>query len=375
MVLLDLGVMSKIRVLVVDDSALMRKLLTELLNADPAIEVVGTAMDAYVAREKIKKLRPDVLTLDVEMPKMDGLSFLSNLMRLHPMPVVMVSSLTEQGAKVTMRAMELGAVDFVSKPKVDLARTLDDCSIEITSKVKAAAMASVDTLLHHASNPDVHHRLPDTVVELEPASVGSKFRTTDKVIAIGASTGGTEAIKEVLIRLRPDCPGVVITQHIPPVFSRSFAERMNQISHLAVSEAEDGQQIRPGHAFIAPGDRHLLVARDGARYRCQLDDGPPVNRHRPAVDVLFDSVAENVAHNAVGVLLTGMGRDGAKGLRCMRDAGATTIAQDERSSVIWGMPRAAIEEDGVDRILPLKSIAAKLTELATMQQDLGPAGG
>ena len=355
--------MSKIRVLVVDDSALMRKLLTELLNSDPEIEVVGTAMDAYAAREKIKKLKPDVLTLDVEMPKMDGLSFLSNLMRLHPMPVVMVSSLTEKGANVTMRALDLGAVDFVSKPKIDLVHTLNDCAVEITSKVKAASMACVDTLLNHASNPDVHYSLRDTIIDIKPISVGSKYRTTDKVIAIGASTGGTEAIKEVLINLRPDCPGVVITQHIPPLFSRSFAERMNQCSRLAVSEAKDGQQIRPGHAFIAPGDQHLLIVRDGARYRCQLNDGPPVNRHKPAVDALFDSVAENAGHNAVGVLLTGMGRDGAKGLRRMRDAGARTIAQDQQSSVIWGMPHAAIEEGGVDRILPLKHIAAKLTEL------------
>lgn len=356
--------MSKIRVLVVDDSALMRKILKELLNSDPEIEVVGTAMDAYVARDKIKKLRPDVLTLDVEMPKMDGLSFLSNLMRLHPMPVVMVSSLTQKGAEVTMRALNLGAVDFVSKPKIDLAHTLEDCAAEITSKVKAASLACVDILLSNASKPDLHRSLSDTDFNVAPVVIGGRYRTTDKVIAIGASTGGTEAIKEVLIRLRPDCPGIVVTQHIPPVFSRSFAERMNKVSRLAVCEAQDGQQIRPGHAFIAPGDRHLLVVKDGARYRCKLSDGPAVNRHKPAVDVLFDSVAKTVGHNAIGVLLTGMGRDGAKGLRRMRDAGATTIAQDEQSSVIWGMPHAALEEGGVDKVLPLMQIAAKLTELA-----------
>ena len=363
--------MRKIRVLVVDDSALMRKLLTELLNSDPAIEVVGAAMDAYVAREKIKKLNPDVLTLDVEMPKMDGLSFLSNLMRLHPMPVVMVSSLTEGGAEVTMRALDLGAVDFVSKPKVDLAHTLEDCAAEITGKVKAASAACVTTLQKHSTSLDVHYSMRDTQTGIEPPSIGSKYRTTDQVIAIGASTGGTEAIKEVLVRMRPDSPGIVITQHIPPVFSRSFAERMDQCSRLVVCEAEDGQQIRPGHAFVAPGDRHLLVVRDGARYRCRLDDGPPVNRHKPAVDVLFDSVAENAADNAVGVLLTGMGRDGAKGLRRMHDAGAITIAQDEKSSVIWGMPHAAIEEGGVDKILPLENIAAKLTELTKSQTGPG----
>ena len=360
--------MSKIRVLVVDDSALMRKLLTQLLNSDPQIEVVGAAMDAYIAREKIKSLKPDVLTLDVEMPKMDGLSFLSNLMRLHPMPVVMVSSLTEKGASVTMRALELGAVDFVSKPKVDLAHSLDDCAQEITAKVKAAAAACVDTLVRNADKAKSADGKNGKCVELKSASIGSKFRTTDQVIAIGASTGGTEAIKEVLIRMRPDSPGIVITQHIPPVFSRSFAERMNQCSRLAVCEAEDGQQIRPGHAFIAPGDRHLEVVRDGARYRCRLHDGEPVNRHRPAVDVLFDSVAEVAANNATGVILTGMGRDGAKGLKRMHDAGATTIAQDEQSSVIWGMPHAAIEEGAADQVLPLENIPAKVAEMVRKKQ-------
>lgn len=362
--------MSKIRVLVVDDSALMRKLLSELLNSDPAIEVVGTAMDAYVAREKIKKLKPDVLTLDVEMPKMDGLSFLSNLMRLHPMPVIMVSSLTEKGASVTMQALDLGAVDFVSKPKVDLAHTLDDCAFEITSKVKAAALACVDTLVRQASKRDEHYSsLQDTIVGMKAASIGAKYRTTDKIIAIGASTGGTEAIKELLIGMRPDCPGVVITQHIPPVFSRSFADRMNICSRLAVCEAEDGQQIRPGHAYVAPGDRHLLVVRDGARYLCKLDSGPSINRHKPAVDILFESVADNAANNAIGVILTGMGRDGAKGMKRLHDAGAATIAQDEQSSVIWGMPLAAIEEGGIDKIMPLKSIAHRVMELARIKQD------
>ncbi len=353
--------MSKVRVLVVDDSALMRKLLTDLLQSDSGIEVVGTAMDAYAARSKIKKLKPDVLTLDVEMPKMDGLSFLSNLMRLHPMPVIMVSSLTERGASVTMRALELGAVDFVSKPKVDLAHTLNDCADEITSKVKAAAKARVDSLPRQRASASAR------AASAEPpltAAVG-KYKTTDQVIAIGASTGGTEAIKEVLIRMRADSPGVVITQHIPPVFSRSFAERMNQCSKLAVCEAVDGQQIRPGHVFIAPGDQHLAIIKDGARYRCRLNSAPPVNRHRPAVDVLFDSVAENVGRNACGVILTGMGRDGAKGLRRMQEAGAATIAQDEQSSVIWGMPHAAIEEGGVDEVLTLTKIPARLAELVS----------
>lgn len=353
---------SKIRVLVVDDSALMRKLLTELLNSDPEIEVVGTAMDAYAAREKIKQLRPDVLTLDVEMPKMDGVTFLGNLMRLRPMPVVMVSTLTVQGAELTMRALDLGAVDFVSKPKVDVAHTLEDCALEITSKVKTAARASVSALQRVNGSTDVKlDRVAANDAALHP---GAGYRTTDKVIAVGASTGGTEAIKEVLIRMRPDCPGMVITQHIPPLFSRSFAERMNQCSPLNVCEASDGQQILPGHAFVAPGDRHLEVVRDGARYRCRLLDSEPVNRHKPSVDVLFDSVARNVGNNAIGVILTGMGRDGAKGLKNMRDAGAATVAQDEDSSVVWGMPQAAINADGVDSVLPLQRIGAKLTGLA-----------
>ena len=352
--------MNSVRVLVVDDSALMRQLLTALLNSDPEIEVVGSAMDAYVARDKIKQLKPDVLTLDVEMPKMDGLSFLSNLMRLHPMPVVMVSSLTEKNAEVTMRALELGAVDFVAKPKIDLAHTLSDCAEEITSKVRAAARARVDKLNISTNGSDKSRTTGNANVVSK--AIGN-YRTTDKVIAIGASTGGTEAIKDVLVRLDPDCPGIVITQHIPPVFSRSFANRMNQISSLVVCEAEDGQQIRPGHAFIAPGDQHLSVIKDGARYRCKLDSNPPVNRHRPAVDVLFDSVAETAAHNAVGVILTGMGKDGAKGMKHMHDAGAATIAQDERTSVIWGMPSAAIQEGGVDKVVALDKIAGEMTEL------------
>lgn len=354
--------MSKIRVLVVDDSALMRKLLAELLNSDPQIEVVGSAMDAYAAREKIKRLKPDVVTLDVEMPKMDGLSFLSNLMRLHPMPVVMVSSLTEKGADVTMKALELGAVDFVSKPKVDLAHTLEDCAAEIITKVKAASLACVDTIMRQTSLAEVAGRAPKAANGSSGRSLS--YSTTDKVIAIGASTGGTEAIKEVLIRLRPDCPGIVITQHIPPVFSRSFADRMDQTCPLSVCEAVDDQQIRPGHAYIAPGDQHLSVVKNGAKYVCKLDMEEPVNRHRPAVDILFDSVAKEAGSNAVGVILTGMGRDGAKGMRRMHDAGAATIAQDEATSVIWGMPHAAIEEGGVDKVMALDQIARKMTELA-----------
>ena len=288
-----------VKVLVVDDSALMRNLLTELLNSDRSISVVGAARDAYDARDKIKALSPDVLTLDVEMPKMDGLSFLKNLMRLRPMPVVMISTLTEKGADVTLRALELGAIDFVAKPKIDVEHTLEAYAEDITTKVKAASIAKVGRISPQA----------DTKIAASAATEPElRYSTTDKVIAIGASTGGTEAIKEVLLGIRPDCPGIVIAQHIPPVFSRSFADRMNEVTRLTVCEAVDGQQIRPGHAFVAPGDRHLTVRRDGAKYVCRLNSNEPVNRHRPSVDVLFDSVAKAAGDNALGVILTGMGK-------------------------------------------------------------------
>lgn len=353
--------MKKIRVLVVDDSALMRKLLSTLLNADRQIEVVGTAMDAFVARDKIKALKPDVITLDMEMPKMDGIMFLSNLMRLRPMPVVVISTLTTKSADVTMRALDLGAVDFVTKPKTDLEHTLGDYSLEICGKVKAAASASIAALTNNSNTRDAKNHVAKST---RPGSVSElAYQTTDKVVAIGASTGGTEAIKEVLLKMRPDCPGIAISQHIPPVFSRSFAERMNKVSPLIVCEANDGQLILPGHAYIAPGDRHLEVIRDGAKYRCRLNDGEPVNRHKPSVDVLFDSVAKNVGKNSVGVILTGMGKDGARGLKRMKDAGAATIAQDENSSVVWGMPGSAVKAGGVNRILPLDNIAGNVLSL------------
>lgn len=368
---------AKIRVLVVDDSALVRQLLTDLLSADPGIEVVGTAQDAYMAREKIKRLNPDVLTLDVEMPRMDGIQFLRNLMRLRPMPVVMCSSLTERGADVTLDALALGAVDFVTKPKVDVAYKLEDYAQEIVGKVKAAAQARVRALDPNAmpatSSGSGAAAQPATQLRVEeklsadavlPKSAGPKiFRTTEQIIAIGASTGGTEAIKEVLMRLPPDSPGVVITQHIPKAFSGPFAARMNASCDLTVYEAKDGQQILPGHVYIAPGDQHLLVVRDGALYRCRLNDGPPVQRHKPSVDVLFRSVAQNVGRNAIGVMLTGMGRDGAEGMKEMREAGAACIAQDEATSVVWGMPGAAFEVGAVESLHPLNAIAGRVMQI------------
>lgn len=354
-----------IKVLTVDDSALVRKLLAEMLGRDREIEVVGAAADPYAAREKIKQLNPDVITLDVEMPRMDGLTFLENLMRLRPMPVVMVSSLTQQGAEVTLRALELGAIDFVAKPKVDVAGSLTEYADELVEKVKMAARARVCA---RASAPRAQVRSVDprrTADAVLPPTSGQRvLRTTERIIALGASTGGTEAIREVLSVLPPDAPAIVISQHIPAAFSRPFAERMNRESPMSVCEAQDGQYILPGHVYIAPGDRHLLVARDGARYRCRLSDGPHVNRHRPSVDVMFRSVAQNVGPNAIGVILTGMGDDGARGLKEMMDAGAPTIAQDEASSVVWGMPGAAVKLGGAQHVLPLHRIAQEMLELA-----------
>jgi two-component system, chemotaxis family, protein-glutamate methylesterase/glutaminase len=356
------GAKRRIRVLIVDDSALVRSLLTDILRSDPGIEVVGVAGDAHVAREKIKLLNPDVLTLDVEMPKMDGITFLKNLMRLRPMPVVMVSSLTERGADVTLDALAIGAVDYLSKPKIDLAATLKDYSEELIEKIRTAARASVralDPQRAAAARPSLS---ADAV--LPRAAKPGYLRTTDRIIAIGASTGGTEAIKEVLTRMPPDAPGIVIAQHIPKAFSTPFARRMNDCCQLTVYEAEDGQHLLAGHAYIAPGDRHLLVVRDGARYVLRLDDGLPVNRHKPSVDVLFRSVAQNAGANAIGVILTGMGKDGARGLKEMLDSGSRTIAQDEASSVVWGMPGEAVSLGAAQHVLGLESLAAKIRCLA-----------
>lgn len=393
----------RIRVLIVDDSALVRSILTELLGTDPEIEVVGTATDAYMAREKIKQLNPDVLTLDVEMPKMDGVTFLRNLMRLRPMPVVMVSSLTERGAEITLDALAVGAVDFVSKPKVDVAATLADHGEELRAKIKTAARARVSAYTARpgaaASATSAGTSGAGMSSPVAPAggpanSSGSSssasgggvggsglpgsgpvhtadailvktsaprhFRTTDRIIAIGASTGGTEAIKEVLVNCPADMPGIVIAQHIPKAFSTTFARRMDQLSQMTVYEAEDGQQILPGHVYIAPGDRHLLVVRDGARYVCRLDNGVPVNRHKPSVDVLFRSVAQQAGANAIGVILTGMGKDGAVGLKEMREAGCPTIAQDEATSVVWGMPGEAVAIGAAVQVSPLQEVPGRL---------------
>jgi two-component system chemotaxis response regulator CheB len=350
----------RIRVLIVDDSALVRRLLTDMLASDRSIEVVGAAADAYAARDKIKALNPDVLTLDVEMPKMDGITFLHNLLRLRPMPVIMVSSLTEHGAAITLDALAAGAVDYITKPKIDIAATLGDYRDELVAKVKAAATARVRAIGDVAA-PASSSQGAGAVLRKAATRC---FRTTERIIAIGASTGGVEAIKEVLMGFEPDTPGIMVTQHIPKAFSAPFATRMNACCRMAVCEAEDGQHILAGHVYIAPGDRHLLLIRDGARYVCRLDDGSPVNRHKPSVDVLFRSVAQQAGANAIGVILTGMGKDGAVGLREMREAGAPTVAQDEASSVVWGMPGEAVAIGAASEVLPLSAISAAVQRLA-----------
>ena len=339
---------AKTRVLIVDDSAAMRQLLTQILSTDPDIEVVGTASDPYFARDKIKRLQPDVLTLDVEMPRMDGLTFLEKLMHGHPMPVVMVSSLAQRGADVTLRALELGAIDFFAKPTIGALSGVAGGAAEIVAKVKAAALARV--------------RPPAPAVR--PSPVASGYRLTHQILAIGASTGGTEAIREVLMSLPPDAPGVVIVLHMPPGFTTTYAERLNRQCALHVREAQEGDRVLPGHALLAPGSRQMSLVRCGAEYRVQVAPGAYVSGHCPSVDVLFASCAAQAGRNAVAALLTGMGDDGARGLKSMREAGARTIAQDEASCVVFGMPKEAIARGGAELVLPLGRIGSELMKLA-----------
>lgn len=336
-----------IKVLIIDDSALVRQVLTAIIDAQPDLQVVAACMDPLFAREKIKTLKPDVITLDVEMPRMDGLTFLDKLMRLHPLPVVMISTLTEAGAETTLKALELGAVDYVSKPRSNIGqRLLDDYAEEVVAKIRIAARSRIR---------------PRTLAPATPASAPLLgFRTTETVVAIGASTGGTEAIKQVLTHLPADAPGMVITQHIPESFAGPFAARMDLSSKLAVALARDGQPILPGHAYIAPGDQHLTVGRDGARYVCRLDRRDPINRHRPSVEALFDSLATQVGRNGIAIMLTGMGKDGAEAMLRVRQAGGRTLAQDEASSVVWGMPGEAVRIGAAEQQAPLGQIAFKL---------------
>jgi len=340
----------KIKVLCVDDSALIRDLLSEIIGSQPDMEVVAVASDPIMARDLIKQHNPDVLTLDVEMPRMDGLDFLERLMRLRPMPVLMVSSLTQAGSEVTLRALELGALDFVAKPSIGIRRGMMSYTEEIAEKIRAAA---------HSRPRQTPHK-----PAAAPARLKAPMISSEKLLIIGASTGGTEAIRQVLEPLPASSPGILITQHMPGGFTRSFAERLNRLSQIAVKEAQEGERVLPGHAYIAPGDQHLKLGRSGANYVVRLDDGPPVNRHRPSVDVLFHSAAQQAGRNAIGVILTGMGKDGAAGLLEMRQAGAPTIAQDEASCVVFGMPREAIALGGACEVMALEEIPARMMALA-----------
>ena len=340
-----------IKVLIIDDSALIRSLLTEIINQQPDLEVVGAAPDPLIAREMIKQRNPDVLTLDVEMPKMDGLDFLERLMRLRPTPVVMISSLTERGSEITLRAMELGAVDFITKPKMSIASGMHEYSELIADKIRAAARARLIT-----RKPVVAGAAGTTVLP----SLGNPLTSSEKLIIVGASTGGTEAIKSFLMQMPSDCPGILITQHMPAGFTKSFANRLDGLCKISVQEAQGGERVLPGHAYIAPGDAHLLLARSGANYVTQLDNGPPVSRHKPSVDVLFSSAATSAGKNAIGVILTGMGKDGAEGMLKMKQAGAYNFAQDEASCVVFGMPKEAIAAGGVDEVSPLQELPSKV---------------
>ncbi len=346
----------KIKVLIVDDSALIRSVLREIISDQPDMEVVGVAPDPLVAREMIRQTNPDVLTLDVEMPKMDGLDFLERLMRLRPMPVVMVSSLTERGSETTLRALELGAVDFVAKPKISIQSGMRDYADLIADKLRTASRARVR----------VRQRQTEVGDDSNPARTMPVLRTpfgsSEKLIIIGASTGGTEAIREFLQQMPSDCPGILIVQHMPEGFTRSFAQRLDSLCRISVREAEHGERVLPGHAYLAPGHSHLLLARSGANYVTALDQGPPVNRHRPSVDVLFESAAANAGRNAVGVILTGMGKDGAAGMLRMREAGAFNVAQDEASCVVYGMPREAVAVGAVHEVAPLQQLPGLVME-------------
>lgn len=355
--------MPKTRVVVVDDSALVRGLLAEIINKQPDMECIGAASDPFVAREMIRNLNPDVITLDVEMPRMDGIDFLSKLMRLRPMPVVMVSTLTERGADVTLRALELGAIDFVAKPKIGVADGLRQLAEDITEKVRTASKAHVRRLPPAAPPAGSAPGTPAPAGVRPAAPVASLGRlSTEKIIFIGASTGGTEATKEVLMNLPADAPAVVITQHMPAGFTRSYAARLDGLCRIRVKEAQDNERVLPGHAYIAPGGMHLSVERSGANYVARVRDGDPVNRHKPSVEVLFESAARVVGQNALGVMLTGMGADGARAMKTMKDAGSYNIVQDEASCVVFGMPREAIAHGAADEVLPLQRIAPALLE-------------
>lgn len=348
--------MKKICVLIVDDSAVVRQTLQQILESDPQIEVMATASDPFVAAEKIRSKTPDVITLDVEMPRMDGITFLEKIMSQHPIPVVMCSSLTEKGAATTLRALDCGAVEIIQKPRLGTRQFLEESRALICDAVKAASLVRPKRKPHLQVQP----KLSADAIIAKPAASRAMLRTSEKVVAVGASTGGTEALKLFLETMPPDAPGIVIVQHMPEKFTRSFAQRLDQICQISVKEAEDNDTVLAGRALIAPGNRHLLLKRSGARYYVDIKDGPLVSRHRPSVDVLFRSTARYAGPNAVGVIMTGMGDDGAQGLLEMKNAGACTIAQDEASCVVFGMPAEAIKRGAAAKVISLERITAEV---------------
>lgn len=341
----------KIKVLIIDDSALIRSILREVINSFPDMEAVGAASNPLHAREMIKTLNPDVLTLDVEMPEMDGLTFLEKLMRLRPMPVLMISSLTERGSDAALRALELGAIDFVAKPKMGIVDGLHGYADEIAEKIRVASKAHV--VHRSAAGQSTREALP---------ALGNRITTTEKVIVVGSSTGGTEAIKEFLLRMPADAPGILIAQHMPEAFTKSFATRLDGLCKIRVTEAGGKERVLPGHAYIAPGHSHLLLKRSGANYMTKLSQAAPVNHHRPSVEVLFRSAAQCAGKNTIGVMLTGMGKDGAIGMLEMRQAGAYNFAQDEATCVVFGMPCEAIAVGAVDEIVPIQDMAQRVLD-------------
>jgi len=348
---------NKIKVLIVDDSAVVRQTLEEILSSDPAIEVMATASDPFIAADKIKKETPDVITLDVEMPRMDGLTFLHKIMIQHPIPVVMCSSLTEKGCETTLKSLEYGALDIITKPKMGAKKFFEESRIKICDSVKAAAQARVKAI--SSTQKKATGKLTADAV-IAPPTGRAMISTTEKMIAVGASTGGTEALRVFLEAIPLDSPGIVIVQHMPEHFTTAFAKRLNGICRIEVKEAEDGDSVLKGRALIAPGNKHLLLKRSGTKYYVEIKDGPLVCRHRPSVDVLFRSVARYAGSNAVGVIMTGMGDDGARGMLEMKEAGASTIAQDEKTCVVFGMPQEAIKRGAIDHVLPLEAIAGEV---------------
>lgn len=380
--------MGKYRVLIVDDSAVVRQTLKGIIDSDPELEVMGTASDPFVAAKYIAEEVPDVITLDVEMPRMDGLTFLRKIMTQHPIPVVIISSLTEQGTTTGIRALELGAVEIITKPQMDTKRFIEESQIRICDTVKAAAHARIHRIsgyqeAHQINRPPAPSPSADAPTERRPhASIGhpvapkfsadvilpaghteSMIKTTEIVIAVGASTGGTEALTTFLKAMPVDCPGIVIVQHMPEKFTTSFANRLDEICKISVKEAANGDAVIRGHALIAPGNYHLLLKRSGARYYVEVREGPLVNRHRPSVDVLFRSTARYAGANAIGIIMTGMGDDGAHGLKEMKEAGAKTIAQDEQTCVVFGMPKEAIKLGAADLVLPLEQIGPAVVKM------------